>query len=468
MHIESLRLLLDVLTILNIFFALTVVLKERKSPSVTWAWLLVVLVIPYIGFILYVLLGLDIRKNKMFLDKMNEDRILYMKYAIICNENKKIESHIQQLNCKNHSLIANDFNSVKLYNDGNDKFTALLKDIKEAKQFIHLQYFIVREDSLSEKIVELLTNKLHEGVEVRFLIDGVSCLWRSKKIFGKFLKQGGKLGIFLPPSFRLNFRNHRKIAIIDGQIGYLGGLNIGNEYLGQVEKFGYWRDMHMRLTGDIVKELNIRYIMDWNFTSNDKINISRFYFPEIDNCCRKLKINIISSGPDTRWFSILNEYIKMITGAKKYIYIQTPYFIPNESVLECLRISALSGVDVRIMIPSIPDHPFVYWANISYLSELLKCGVKCYKYKKGFLHSKVVAVDDSIVSIGTANMDYRSLKLNFEVNAFIYDEQTTRKVVELFYLDLQESHEFTEIEFEKIGEINKFKQSIARLLSPLM
>jgi cardiolipin synthase len=250
---------------------------------------------------------------------------------------------------------------------------------------------------------------------------------------------------------------------------FVGGINIGDEYLGLSPKMGFWRDRHLKIRGSAVETLQLRFLMDWWFTTKDATakNLDLKYFPP-KICQGKTGIQIVSSGPDSKWRAIRNGYLKMINEAKKRIYIQTPYFIPDDSLLESLKVAALSGVDVRIIIPDKPDHMFVYWASLSYAGELLKAGIRVFTYQKGFIHSKMIVVDDMVSTVGTANFDIRSFKLNFEVNAFIYDESVTKKLQEQFEIDLKDSEEITLERYHKRSTKIKFKESVSRLLSPIL
>jgi cardiolipin synthase A/B len=472
--LEAYNLLLDAIGVLALLFALIIVLNDRKSPAVTWAWLCFIILSPYIGLIIYLIVGYDSRKNKIFLQKLDKDNTIYYKSLKRINkiEVKEDYSRFKYLIDLNLNIGFGHFkdnNEIKMYIEGNDKFEDLLKSIKEAKKFIHLEYYIIKNDNIGNKMIQALTEKAMQGVEVRLLLDGMGNILIPKKIFEGLVLSGGEVGIFYPPHLaRLNYRNHRKIAVIDGSIGYIGGLNIGDEYLGKSKKFGYWRDTHMQIIGDSVKDLNLRFIMDWNFTKAKKIEILEKYLPNIEKVSKNVGIQIVSSGPDTTWHCIQYGYFKIINEAKKYIYVQTPYFVPNESILEALKVAALSGVEVKIMIPAKPDHPFVYWASTSYMGELLLAGVKCYKYEKGFVHSKIIIVDDLVYSIGTANMDVRSFSLNFEINAFVYDNMHCKYMATMFLHDIKHSKEMTIEDYEKRSFACKLKEIIARLLSPVM
>jgi cardiolipin synthase A/B len=294
-----------------------------------------------------------------------------------------------------------------------------------------------------------------------------------KRSFKEFKKAGGQVEVFFPSKFRfinlrMNYRNHRKLVIIDGKIGYVGGFNVGDEYLGLNKKFGYWRDTHLRIQGTAVYALQTRFILDWNQASDDQdVDYVPNLYPE-DISHGKIGIQIVTSGPDSEFQQIKNGYIKMIMSAKKSIYIQTPYFIPDTSLLDTLRIACLSGVEVNIMIPDKPDHLFVYWATLSHVSELLKVGAKVYIYRNGFIHAKTLVVDEEISSVGTANIDYRSFRLNFEVNAFLYDEGVSRKLTEIFKDDIKVSMLLTYEGYQKRSLEIRLKESISRLLSPIL
>lgn len=486
---EALAILLQVFFVLNILFTILIIFFERKSPAATWAWIIVLNILPYFGFIIYLLFGLEARKHKIFMLKLKLDSNLYDEYlAITCEQNCFIEHENVLINKKNVLQIPgyeylNDMvymnyksgysditlnNKLDLFHDGASKFESLIYDIENAQTFIHVQYYIFRDDELGKKIMNLLVKKANEGLEVKLLTDGMGCIRNSKYFCDELIKVGGEVVSFLPPYFfRMNFRNHRKICVIDGKIGYIGGFNIGDEYVGKSKKFNFWRDTHIKIFGDAVKQLELRFIMDWDFASNNKINLDRKYFPNLEaiNCTT---MQIVSSGPDTRWPSIQYNYFKMINEANASIFIQTPYFIPEDSVLEALKIASLSGIDVKIIVPSKPDHPFVYWANLSYIGELLDAGAKCYKYEKGFIHSKLILIDSKVSSVGTANMDIRSFKLNFEINSFIYDKNITQQFEKIFINDLDNCTQILREDYIHRSNFTKIKESISRLFAPLL
>ncbi len=487
-----------ILLIFNIILAMVVVFFERRNPVSTWAWLIVLLFIPIAGFIIYLFFGQDGKKQEMFIKKCKDDEAIFQAYL---EENPKIKSEIENQkhsfklkksivkksivpeiknfeDLANMHLTSNDIqvtynNNIKLFHDGMDKFKSLIEDIRNAKTYIHMEYYIIQDDKLGRELIHELTEKVKQGVEVKFICDGMGSRKLKKDFFKEFVLSGGEVGTYLKPfagrmHVRLNYRNHRKVAVIDGQIGYTGGFNIGMEYLGLEAKFGYWRDTHARFEGDSVDQLELRFIMDWNFVSNKAIVRNKKYFPQ-KTSKSGASVQIVSSGPDSKLHQIKNGYFKMINEAEKNIYIVTPYFIPDDSILEAIRVASLAGLDVKVLIPGKPDHPFVYWANLSYAGELLNSGVRFYQYdKNGFVHSKLVMVDGMVCSIGTANMDVRSFKVNFEVNAFIYDKDITEQLEKEFMKDLKKCKEITIESYKKRSIKIKFYEAVSRLISPIL
>lgn len=320
---------------------------------------------------------------------------------------------------------------------------------------------------------DALIQKAKEGVQVRVLYDELGSRTLRKKFFKELREAGGHVEVFFPSklrpiNLRLNYRNHRKLVIIDGMTGYVGGFNVGDEYLGLNPKFGYWRDTHIRLQGTAVHAIQTRFILDWNQASHHHtLTYIPNHFPDYGPK-GNVGMQIVTSGPDSEWEQIKNGYIKMISNAKRSILIQTPYFIPDASLLDALRIACLSGIDVNIMIPNKPDHAFVYWATLSYIGDLLKAGATVYIYDNGFIHAKTIVVDDEIASVGTANIDVRSFRLNFEVNAFIYDITIAKKLVSTFKEDLLVSRKFTYEEYLQRPLWIRIKESVSRLLSPIL
>lgn len=479
---ELLAYLVGFIFIFNIGLGISIIFLERKDATATWAWLMVLLFIPIAGFIFYLIFGRKLSTRKIF--TWDTKSRLGVKTAVQ-SQLRALENNtfsfrhpemaaykdLFYLHLRNDDAVFTQDNKVKIFTDGKEKFLALVNDIKNAKDHIHLQYYIIRHDQLGQEIAEVLIEKAKEGLEVRVLYDDMGSRLLRPKYIRNLRKHGVRVEAFFPPkipkiNFKINFRNHRKLAIIDGKIGYTGGFNIGDEYLGMSKKFGYWRDTHLRVEGDAVNNMQTRFILDWNQASRNHIEYEdRYYAAEPSG---DTGIQIVSSGPDSDWEQIKNGYMKMILSAKKYVYIQTPYFIPDESLRDAVRIACLSGVDVKIMIPSKPDHPFVYWATLSYVGDLLNAGAEIFIYQKGFLHAKTIVVDGEIASVGTANIDVRSFRLNFEVNAFLYDIAIARELEDAFMNDIGISTQMTKKLYDKRSLGIRFKESVSRLLSPVL
>lgn len=476
--------LMDNLIIINLILSIIIIFFQRKEPRIVWAWLLVLYFIPILGFILYLVLGQDMHKSRMFKVKEIEDKLNFAiknQEEFLLNHELDYEHPIAReyadlvlYNLEIAGSVFTQDNEVEIYTDGIEKFDKLIEDILAAENYIHIQYYIIRDDELFDRIREALVQKAREGLEVRVLFDSMGCRSVKPRVWKELEKEGVKTGEFFPAilrrlQLRVNYRNHRKIVVIDGKVGYVGGFNIGREYISKDPKFGYWRDTHLRMIGSSVMGLQIRFALDWNYTTKENLFKHPEYFVEHSGYGSGNKgVQIIPSGPDSQYNLIHDNYLRMIHKAKKSIYIQTPYFIPNESILSALKIAARSGVDVRLMIPCKPDHPFVYWATYSYMGDLLDEGAKCYIYENGFLHSKGIIVDGLVCCYGTANMDIRSFELNFEVNAIIYDEGTAKEMEEIFREDMKLSRKMTKAEYAKRPLIIRLKEQCFRLLSPLL
>ncbi len=474
---------LPILFVLNLLFAITVIFLERKDASSAWAWILVLFFLPFVGFVLYLLLGRQLRKKHLFRWDGQKDIGIdsLINYQIQAIEDDTFDLHDQyvedyktliHMNLKTSDSVLTQDNHVQIFTDGTDKFESLIEDIVAAKDHIHIQYYIFKLDNLGQRLLSALKKKAKQGVRVRILYDEMGSRGIKKNRFKELIELGGEVEVFFPsvlPLFnpRLNFRNHRKIVIIDGRIGYIGGFNVGDEYLGLNKKFGYWRDTHLKVEGSSVHPLQTRFLLDWNQASNNNIDYSESYFPAIPKK-GDVAIQIVSSGPDAEWPTIKNGYLKLLMSAKRYIYIQTPYFIPDNSFLNAIEIATLSGIDVRIMIPNKPDHMFVYWATYSYVGELLKAGAKVYIYEKGFIHAKMIVIDDEASTVGTANIDVRSFSLNFEVNAFIYNRTISQDLAEIFERDIFDCTELSLEQYNNRSNLIKFKESVSRLLTPIL
>lgn len=474
---------LSLIYAINTILVIALIFLERKDPIATLTWVLVFYIAPVVGFFFYVLLSQNFSRKKLFKLKVIEEKIYgayieqqqnkYSSGQLIIND-PKIQPYTDliKMNLFNNDSYYSQDNGITIYTDGNDKFEAVKKSILEAKDHIHMLYYIFQNDELGNEILDLLTKKAKEGVQVRLLVDSVGGRYLKKNTLKPLKDAGGKVELFFKSpipniNLRINYRNHRKIIVIDGRIGYIGGINIGDEYLGKDPNFGFWRDTHLKIEGSAVRDLQARFMLDWRNASKDNLSFKYRYFPDISGI-GNAGVQIMSSGPDSPYERIKQNYIKMINMAKKSIYIQSPYFIPDASILEALKIAALSGIDIRIMIPNKPDHPFIYWATYCNAAELLDYGVKIYTYENGFLHAKTVVVDGMISSVGTANFDVRSFKLNFEVIALIYNSEISEKLKEKFMEDIELSDELTLEVYRQRGVYIRFRESISRLLSPIM
>lgn len=480
------QLIITIIFLLNILCVISVVCVERKRPQSTIAWVLVMNFLPIIGVFIYIFLGNTIiptlsRRVKRHFRKydyyMNtfEQYLELNKVEILGNKDPLIEKYKDTilLNTTNNNSVFSQDNEIKLYTDAKDKYSDLFKDIENAEKSINVEYFIIRNDSTGKKLIELLSKKAANGVKVNLLYDELGSFGTSRKTFAPLEKSGGHVcrffGSFFSNIIRANNRNHRKIVVIDGKIGYTGGMNIGDEYTG-IKKLTPWRDTHIRIVGSSVYSLQVRFLLDFISSyqkffkdiDNDEYDV---YFPEQKFNGNK-NVQIITSGPDSRKEEIKYSYLKIINSAKKNIYIQTPYFVPDEAVLEALKLASYSGVKIKLMLPLTPDKKSVYHISLSYAEELLEAGVEVYLYN-GFIHSKTIVADSEIYSVGTANFDVRSFSINYEINAIVYDKDFASANEKVFEEDIKNSTLLTYSEFRKRSNIQKLKERIFRLFSPL-
>lgn len=473
------------LLILNTVLAIITVFREKRDISATWAWLLVLLLLPGIGFVFYLFIGKKLTREKIFDIKSQENigmpELVQAQKEMLADDEELLSAKQATENAKemaslfleSDESILTKGNKVELFTDGAKKFDSLIEDISKAQHHIHMIYYIIHNDKIGNRILKALEERAAAGVDVLVIYDALGSRSLKPNFFKTLKKLGGKaepfFGSKLPIiNLRFNYRNHRKIVIIDGKIGYTGGFNVGDEYLGEYKKFGYWRDTHLKIQGNAVLALQSRFLMDWNAAvPKHKLEYEENYFPLIDKKGHS-NIQIVSSGPDTDLEQIKKGYIKMISMAKESVFIQTPYFVPDDSVLESIQIAVMSGIDVKIMIPNKPDHPFIYRATMYYAAAMVAVGAEVYIYDNGFLHAKTVVVDGDICSIGTANFDIRSFKLNFEVNAFIYDHQIAQQQQNFFYEDMKKSYLLTQELLDNQSKWLKFKQTFSRLFSPIL
>lgn len=473
--------------ILNISLSITIIFLERKSPQSTYAWLLFLWIVPIWGFLFYLFFSQNLTKRKIF--KYNTQENIH--YNLLLRQQRRSLSKIitidpnSPLSKYRHSVefhlnvsqaLYTNNNKVDIYTDGHAKFEALFDAMECAKSSIHVEYYIIKYDSLALRMMDILTRKALEGVEVRLLFDAMGGRYLSTTVLERFKSAGGQIGEFFPSkikmiNLRVNYRNHRKIVVIDGTTGFVGGFNVGNEYLGLNPKMGYWRDTHLKIHGSSAYELQLRFLLDWRASSKEGLVIDddsqNKYFPAIPQKSGA-GIQIVSSGPDKTNQQIKQGFLRMINNAESYVLIQSPYFVPDESILEALKIALLSGIDVRIMIPNKPDHIFIHWATLSYVGELIEYGAKVYIYENGFLHAKTIVVDDAFCAVGSCNFDIRSFRLNFETNAFIYDRPISTELKNIFVEDMKLCTYYNKELYSNRSRRIKIKESISRLFSPLL
>ena len=456
---------------INLILIGILIFYKRKDPALLLAWILLLLFLPPVGFVMYLLFERTpvSRKKLLFLKEYTDQRL-----------ERQIDYQFSECVA---SVIAYNGSRLFMYHDwmyfadGKSKYDQLFMDIEQATQSIHLLYFIVRKDEVGQRLISLLAQKAAEGVEVRLVYDSAGCFGTTLKFFDSIIKAGGHVYKFHPPTLRpiglnYNYRNHRKIVVVDGRIGYLGGMNVGKEYMSLDPNYSPWRDAHLRLVGDAVWDLQHRFFRDYFMVCEDKrdevhiqSNLDHYFTASlVTTIC---PIQIVSDGPDTPTDDIKLAFVKMMQTATKSIRIQTPYFIPDQLFLETLKIAAYSGVKVEVMIPTIADHHYVYRTTTSFIHELLEANIDVYLYK-GFLHSKILVIDDEICTVGSTNIDQRSFKINYEVNAFIYDQLLTHRVSHQFDKDLENCLLVDESYEKNKSWVVRLEEKVYRLVSMIL
>jgi cardiolipin synthase len=461
---------------------IVVVITDDKPPVKSLAWVMVLVFLPVAGLVFYLIFGQNYRKKKLFsrkgledfrqIERLRQDQLEYLENPDTINEKPAYKKlHIMKLLLNNSKSILSRNNTVTFLNNGTEKFPELIKELQKARHHIHIEYYRFEYDTLGREIAAILAAKAREGVEVRLILDHVGSWHFKKKPIGELKEAGVRVEHFMPVNFplltsKINYRNHRKIVVIDGETGFVGGMNIADKYIHGTKKLGAWRDVHLKLEGDAVQSLQTVFLTDWFFLTN-QLPSSEAYFPASKHIGNTIT-QIVASGPDSLWAGIMQTYFSIIATARRHLYITTPYLLPNSAILTALKTAALAGVDVRLIIPPKGDSQIVYHASLSYIKGLLEAGVKVYFYNKGFIHSKVTLVDGILASVGTANLDYRSFLLNFEINALLYDAPATEKLTESFLEDLENSTQITYDSWSQRSRIEVLKSSVARLFSPLL
>lgn len=437
-------LILIIYAIICIFFVLTVLL-DKKEPSKTFAWLLLLYALPVIGFVLYLFFGRNHRKEK---------------------QQKRVQRFLNQ-----EISVPYKNNNVKIFCDGASMFSSLLTDIASAKEHVHLETYIFADDKLGNRVADALIERAREGVSVRVLFDDVGSFKTRSKFFNRMRKAGVEVRSFMPvrmPRFasKINYRNHRKLCIVDGRIGYIGGMNIADRYVDGIGDLA-WRDTHLRIIGTAVYGIQRTFLIDW-FTVDSKLLYNRKFYPPVKSTIvNECTVRIASSSCVSHWPNIMQGYVRIISNATKYIFIETPYFLPPQPVLFALQTAALSGVDVRVIVPARGNNAFIESSSRSFFAEVMKSGVKIYLYKAGFNHSKLMVADDFVCTVGSANIDTRSFENNMEVNAFIIDDEIAKKLRFIVEQDLKQSEYLSFKRYSKTKFHVRLWESIVRMLSPL-
>lgn len=454
------------------------VLMDNRQPAKTIAWVLVLLFVPVVGIVLYIFFGQNTRKMKLIsgrsLDQLSKRSMLEFVEQRNLRMPEYFSSLVRLFTNQSLSLPFKD-NAVEFYTDGYQFFPALLQAIKGATNHIHLDTYIIADDPLGRLVSDAIIVKAREGVEVRLIYDDVGC-WRvPERFFDRMRQAGVKVRSFMPvrfPAFtsKVNYRNHRKVCVIDGTQGFIGGMNIALRYVKGLHGGTLpWRDTHMRLRGSVVYALQRAFLVDWYFVDRTLINDHRYYPPMPWHISNDSLAQVVTSSPIAQWPDIMQGYVRILLEAKRYVYMETPYFLPTEPVMFAMRTAALAGVDVRLLIPRRSDAWLIQLASMSYVTETLEAGVKVRLYEKGFNHSKLLVADDQISTCGSTNIDFRSFENNFEANVFFYDRQTALRIKDIYMRDEDCSINFSEArELHHRPYMHRFVESLLRLLSPLL
>lgn len=465
--------MVSLLFVLTVVVTIVVVILDNRNPLKTLAWVLVLAFLPFIGLVLYFFFGQSTRKERLISKKGFARLSKYPMMEFQMQESFKLNEEQHQL-MTFFRLISGalpfEGNAIQVYSDGYAMLQALLRSIHSAKHHIHVEFYIFEDDAVGALVRDALMDKAREGVEIRVLYDDVGC-WKVPHLFYDEMREAGiEARAFLKVRFprftsKVNYRNHRKLVVVDGKVGFIGGMNLAERYLKGVP-WGNWRDVMMKVEGKAVYGLQTAFLTDWYATDHSLISSSR-YFPEMGFEGHSL-MQVVTSDPVGKWHDIMQGMLVAITSTKKYLYVQTPYFLPTDSVLLALKTVALAGVDVRVMIPEKSDTRWIHWGTLSYLDELMEAGVKVYMYQKGFLHSKLMVSDDCLSTVGSTNMDFRSFELNFEVNAFMYDRGSAVALKEIFLSDQKDAVLLQRRTWRMRPWHRKLKESFIRLFAPLL
>lgn len=450
-----------------------VIILDNRNPVKTMAWILVLMFLPVVGLVLYFFFGRSHRRERI-ISKRSYSHLLKKPMAEYLAQDSCVfpSSYGRLISLFQHTNQSFPFdgNRIEVYTSGSSMLQSLLRELQRATQHIHLESYIFEDDAIGRLVRDVLIEKARAGIEVRVIYDDVGCWHVPNRFYEKMREAGVEVRGFLKVRFplftsKVNYRNHRKIVVIDGRIGFVGGMNLAERYI-RGFSWGIWRDTHLAFEGKAVHGLQTAFLLDWYFVDRSLITASR-YFPKIEACGNSLA-QIVTSEPIGPWKEIMQGLVLAISGVKRYFYMQTPYFLPTESVMFALQTAALSGVDVRLMIPWRADSNLTHLASCSYLADALSAGIKVYFYKKGFLHSKLMVSDDELSTVGSTNLDFRSFEHNFEVNAFIYDVNTALQMREIFLQDQRECVQVLSKLWNKRPWYRKVSESVVRLIAPLL
>ncbi len=474
-YIHWIFLLIYIMVIVSI---IVTILMDNRQPAKTMAWVMVLLFVPVAGIILYIFFGQNTRKMRFIsqrsLDQLSKRQMLEFVEQRELRMPDKFQSLVRLFTNQSLALPFKD-NEAEFYTDGYQFFPALLQAISRARHHIHLETYIFDDDPLGRLIADALIQKAKEGVEIRVIYDDVGC-WRVPSAFFERMKKAGiDVCAFMPVKFpaftsKVNYRNHRKVCVIDGIEGFTGGMNIALRYVkGMRNGTLPWRDTHMRLRGSIVYALQRAFLVDWYFVDRTLVTNRKYYPPmpwKISNDCLA---QMVTSSPIAPWPDIMQGYVRILLEAKSYVYMESPYFLPTEPVLFAMRTAALAGVDVRLMVPRHSDSHLLEWASLSYVVETLAAGVKIKLYEGGFNHSKLLVADDEVSTCGSTNIDFRSFENNFESNVFFYDRPMALRIKELYMADEAQSVDFNDVDtLSHRPYLHRLTESLFRLLAPLL
>lgn len=463
----------DIIYFGAIIGTIVIVILDNRNPVKTMAWILVLMFLPIVGLAFYFFFGRSQRRERI-IGKKSYGRLLRKPMAEYLAQNScespKEYGRLIQLFQNTNQAFPFEGNKVDVYTHGYSMLQALLRELQKAKQHIHLEFYIFEDDAIGRLVRDVLIEKARQGVEIRVIYDDVGCWHVPHRFFEVMRESGIEVRSFLKVRFplftsKVNYRNHRKIVVIDGCVGFVGGMNLAERYIRGV-LWGIWRDTHIKLEGKAVHGLQTAFLLDWYFVDRTLITASR-YFPKVGNYGNSLA-QIVTSEPIGPWKEIMQGLTMSISGAQRYFYMQTPYFLPTEQILAAMQTAALAGVDVRLMLPMHADNRVTHYGSCSYIADVLRAGVKVFFYKKGFLHSKLMVSDDMLSTVGSTNLDFRSFEHNFEVNAFMYDMETAMQMKEIFLQDQKECIQVFQKNWVKRPWRHKALESVVRLLAPLL